>query len=46
MRRLDPPEGDDRLLWDLHACEHFLLWLAAADELGLFRALEGDLCQS
>ncbi len=40
MRRLDPPEGDDRLLWDLHASEHFLLWLAAADELGLFRALE------
>lgn len=30
---------DDRLLWDLHASQHYLYWLAAADQLGLFKAL-------
>lgn len=31
--------GDDRLLWDLHASEQYLFWLAAADDMGLFTAL-------
>lgn len=39
-RRLDVPRGDERLLWDLHASEHYLLWLAAADEMGLFSLLD------
>ena len=37
---LESPRGDERLLWSLHTSEQYVLWLAAADEIGLFNILD------
>jgi hypothetical protein len=37
--RFELPTGDECILWKLHASEQHLLWVAAAEEIGIFRAL-------